>query len=1150
MLTDSESQTQNFYRGLYHGNYQLNQSLNEGSSTVGRAFVLPGQGSSFPGMFANELTRIAQFRNIFRLADQLAAFFDLLPISNYILNPAILPPEKIHIYRNCALYCVEVASVQYLLDKGLRASAATGHSFGECASLVASAILDFETMFSVVVHRNLACPPANELGSMIALTGTEDKINQVLSIPGVYLANRNSLKQMVIAVSTEAKGSAVQCLRKLRLPHIPLTQLPQPYHSPLMEPYRHKIAERLKSLKLKPATPQFDVYSWVSHSWIDASNYQSIDYVDLLSRQITEPVDFVDQILKVRERGAVSFYEVGPGRMLESSIRAIVNDGQPLVYRSVESALDVFEREKLQPVVKNEKLAESKWFQKIKDVVKSVTGYKDDEIQIEQSFQRDLGIDSIKKAEILFKIISQENLGSNSDFSITRFSTIYQAVEYLEAYSEQTDPLRSEHLPELTLSQPVWTPEPGWAHHSLKQKAKDHTIAEIDFNAGFFATAVATANRLASSGLKPLVIVRAHASSPNLESIIENIQRDFKSAVADESSMSFGLAFVDQTDGLHAATASLLKSLRKEWAKLALITIQSSSTNGIHPTDAEILNDFIFSQSRNLRYDGKVRSILDYQAMAGAMSQENRTQPCAGIFVGGSSGIAYEILKRMPVVTGDRMLVLGRRSDTHPEVAEAIAVLKSRWVDFEYQQVDAMDKSALDAAFEAEIKRSGRLDFVVNACGYQLSQAFGERTVSDLANERASKLVPFENIRSITKKLKVKRVIHFSSFVAAFGNAGQTVYASSNAEIESRCLRDHGQMALAWGPWENVGMTTNHGVLQKIRENGISLITPEVGAQFMTRLLFGQKIEAPVLYAMDLKDVFLMSADRPKSGEHAELVGELQNRFEGVFYKDVDSSKETFLNDHVILNKNVLPAAYFMAQMFHLSRMQFSRPVSVMDVNIQNVSILENGLGSLKLQSFNRAPFEVKVYSLLPHCTARFEPTRKFKASTPSEFKRVRSLNVRDLYGAGSVFDMGPSFQMIREAEVDVNKSVRVFLDLERNSPMSGENLFDFHLTLFETAFQSLTLEMGYQIGKVTLPNQVGAVDFDPSIAVSSRISVTPRVKSITDQFCIADIDFANDKGEIFGRFENARVSLHVRSANQLRFFKMNDADDGLRRHV
>ncbi len=860
------------YQGLYHGSYEVDFVKNEKPAVLKRAYVIPGQGASTPGMFLEEMATNQEFRAVFSLADQIGSFFDLLPISNYINSPQSLPKDRIHIYRSCALFCSEVAIGKHFIGHHLLPEFITGHSFGECAALVLSGIIDLESMVNVVIHRNLICPQPNELGTMIALTADMEKYSQLISIPGVFLANKNSQKQIVISVAKEANEAALAKIRELRIPHILLQQLPQPYHSPLMEPYRVKMEKRIREMKLIASEPRFPVFSGVSHSWIEAQSYKDFDYSHILSAQIVEPVDFIGQIEALNARGANVFYEMGPGKMLGSSIGSILK-GKQFSCKDAESLLGRLSQERRKNTLSDAKvkdLSQSNWFGKIKNMIASVTGYQPDAIAIDHSFQNDLGIDSIKKAEILFKLISQENIGSGTDFSVTSFNTIYQIVEYLENYSEEVDPLRINYEKKIEVLQPVLTEAQLPGHQFAKISGDKISVLELFSVEQAFTKALHFATQNKEANTQVLVLLRLHSEQLNVElQLIQELHKDYLEFIQQQKDEPISFCLVDSSKNANfRPLASLWKSLVRERGNYSFKYI-CADHHAITPEIAA--QEIALSASKDIVYRNSKRFVREFKAVETAAPIAD-TSPKTIVAVGGSRGINFEILRHYSHANRDKLILIGRSAATEASLQSNLNELKKHWPAFEYCMADARDAAQLAKVIESIHAQYGGIDLLINSTGMEVSELFDQRDSSGLVEEFNSKILPVLHLEMISEKLKIKKLFHFTSVVAHFGNKGQALYSYCNALIE--CLSEKsGSKSISWGPWEHVGKTENEGILQRIKEWGISLVSPEEGAKIAEELFYGSSVQT-LSIVMDYKDIALLNLNSFIDAKVSPLLGE------------------------------------------------------------------------------------------------------------------------------------------------------------------------------------------------------------------------------------------------------------------------------------
>lgn len=1100
-------------KSLFHGSYHIGRVTAEPHSSE-RAFVFSGQGSAYPGMFRSAFGGTPTIQKFFAGADKLCSYFDLLPASHYVYRPEEIPQEKIHIYRSCALFVVEVALAEYIEKQGLPAKLSAAHSFGECAALVHAGVIDFEAMMKVVIHRNLICPAPNSLGWMVAVNAESARIEELLKLPGTFLANTNSPRQSVISVSAAEKDRLIAELRQKRMPYILLEGLPQPYHSPMMEPYRILMREKIAKLNLIPTKPRLPFFSGVTLDWIDQENWGTLDYADLLSRQITEPVNFPAIVTQLQHRGAGSFYEIGPGKMLDTSLRGNLGN-RPATVRNTEDLLRRLSPKKSVDYEKIGKLKGSRWFDRLKEVIQSVTGYSAGDIMIDQNFQDNLGIDSIKKAEILFKLISKKAATSHPGFSTMRFNHLYEAVEYLENYSESADPLRISYEAEISLLSLHWKKVPLQRAPFVEAQAGGFEVYEVSGDPNFPDALDGFLVDAEKKKKRAIVLVTPGTKSWSLEDLAVH-HSAYLRWVRVEPRRDFHLVFADNSpDERLAPLVALWKSLRKELRSFHIGSIVCpKETPGKDIIIREVLDGLI----RDAAYDGAIRSVREYEEIDLTLAD---TLPKLRILcIGGTRGILREILERLPHHAESELTIVGRRREQ--EVRAELDVLRSYWQRLAYVTADAEDSVALEGIISRYVSQHGEIDLLVNASGYQISRHFHDRVGSELILEHRGKVLPFRNLEALKEKYPIRRLLHFSSFVSQFGNRGQGMYSYNN-----RFLENHSggvSHTISWGPWDSVGMTEDEGILQIIREHGISLIDRTQGSALAAKLFYADTLP-PVVVAMDVKDIFLFATDQVPREDYAKVLGDIHDPFHAVFYRDVFLEKEPWVNDHVVYGKPVLPAAYFLSQLTLLSRFQFSELKTIRNFRIANLAILEDGHCHLKLQSLHRFPYEVHSYGLVPIAAAAFDLTSVLPKGKGPQLTATERVDAHTLY-RDEVFRFGERFQLLKNSWLDRDKKFFTEIRISELPQMTGDVAFDFYLCLYEAAFQSVTIQTYFLHQAATLPQGIHKVLHREDVPITDIIRIYPQIKRVEESVEVCDVLICNSDNDVFCKILDFRVKL------------------------
>jgi [acyl-carrier-protein] S-malonyltransferase len=201
-----------------------------------------------------------------------------------------------------------------------------GHSLGEYTALVASGAVSFADAVRTVHARGRFMQEAvpEGRGAMAAVIGCPpEQVERVCGIVAsetgkvVAPANYNAHLQTVIA--GHAAAVELACSRSRQegaIRAVPLS-VSAPLHCELMRPAAEKLALELSSVHFREAQPP------VVTNVEAVPNAHARRMPELLKRQVTSPVRFVEMIEYMAERGVTRVLEIGPGRVLTGLIRRI-----------------------------------------------------------------------------------------------------------------------------------------------------------------------------------------------------------------------------------------------------------------------------------------------------------------------------------------------------------------------------------------------------------------------------------------------------------------------------------------------------------------------------------------------------------------------------------------------------------------------------------------------------------------------------------------------------------------------------------------------------------------------------------------------------------------------------------------------------------
>ena len=282
------------------------------------AVVFPGQGSQRRGMG----------RQLFETCEDLVREAD--SILGYSMRELCLedPDKKLNDtrYTQPALYTVNAMAWEDAKAKGESSPAClAGHSLGEYNALAAAGVFDFATGLRLVKKRGALMAGA-ENGAMAAVIGPDtDRVRAGLEaggISGVWVANLNTPTQTVISGSRRGIEAAKPVFDGMAGTRYLILNVSGAFHSPLMEAAAKEFEDYAAGFEFN--APEIPVVSNVL-----AGPYPREGAGELLCRQMTHPVLWMDSIRYMAESGVTDFVETGPGRVLTNMVKAILGPPAP-----------------------------------------------------------------------------------------------------------------------------------------------------------------------------------------------------------------------------------------------------------------------------------------------------------------------------------------------------------------------------------------------------------------------------------------------------------------------------------------------------------------------------------------------------------------------------------------------------------------------------------------------------------------------------------------------------------------------------------------------------------------------------------------------------------------------------------------------------
>jgi [acyl-carrier-protein] S-malonyltransferase len=284
-------------------------------------FLFPGQGSQAVGMGRELAERFPIAAQTFAEADAALGF----PLSRLCFEG---PDEDLRLTENTqpAIMTVSVAAARVLAEHGVAPAIAAGHSLGEWSAQVIAGTLSFADAVRAVKARGRAMQQAVPAGqgamaAVLALDAAQvaEACAEAARETGltVQAANLNSPSQTVISGATAAVEKAAALCKAKGARRTVMLPVSAPFHCALMRPAQEEVARVLAAVAMND--PQIPVAANVTGQLVTTADATR----DVLIRQVTGAVRWVDCVQSLKAAGADLYIEVGPGKVLCGLLKQI-----------------------------------------------------------------------------------------------------------------------------------------------------------------------------------------------------------------------------------------------------------------------------------------------------------------------------------------------------------------------------------------------------------------------------------------------------------------------------------------------------------------------------------------------------------------------------------------------------------------------------------------------------------------------------------------------------------------------------------------------------------------------------------------------------------------------------------------------------------
>ncbi|MBD3239429.1 MAG: ACP S-malonyltransferase [Chitinivibrionales bacterium] len=284
-------------------------------------FLCPGQGSQKAGMGQDLYEKFSEAKARFDQANEILG----RDIAGLCFSG---PEEELKATQNTqpALFTMEAALTDVLKSNGIVPSYTAGHSLGEYGALYAAGAFSFEDGLRLVAQRGalMAAAGKKKPGAMAAVIGLDveqirgvlEKVDTGIVVP----ANQNSPEQTVISGEVVAVETACELLKEAGAKRAVPLPVSGAFHSPLMQEAADEFKAVLDGVTFN--TPACPVVTNVTAQ--PENDPQKLR--DLLYRQLTSPVRWVETVETLQSLDCGRCLEVGPGAVLKGLLRKFAPD--------------------------------------------------------------------------------------------------------------------------------------------------------------------------------------------------------------------------------------------------------------------------------------------------------------------------------------------------------------------------------------------------------------------------------------------------------------------------------------------------------------------------------------------------------------------------------------------------------------------------------------------------------------------------------------------------------------------------------------------------------------------------------------------------------------------------------------------------------
>ena len=471
------------------------------------------------------------------------------------------------------------------------------------------------------------------------------------------------------------------------------------------------------------------------------------------------------------------------------------------------------------------------------------------------------------------------------------------------------------------------------------------------------------------------------------------------------------------------------------------------------------------------------------------------------------------------------------------EIEQTLHQIKEVGGVAEYISVDVTDANAVSQQVSTVEKKLGSVNAIVHGAGNLADKPIEKKTELDFDIVYTPKVKGLESLLNCIDPSGLDCLVLFSSVVGFYGNAGQTDYAIANdilnktAHLMKQKYPQCHTVAIDWGPWDS-GMVSPE-LKKAFAERDIKTIPIDAGTQMLVEELAPDNKEVQVVIGSPLKPPAIVATES-KTKRIQRHLSKIAN---------------PFLNDHVIMDRPVLPATCAIAWIGNLceqicpgytflscNNFKVLKGI-VFDENLADKYIVD--LEQIPSENPKNIEFNAKIWSEDRAGKIRYHfSDRTVLVPKLDNFPQYELLNLereitkftgQKIYQNGdkSLFH-GTSFQGVKQVLNVSEDRLTMECYLPALSPKTQGQfpVQTFNPYIVDVQVHSFWLWLQHNYQEICLPSEIVSYEQFIFIPLNQTFYVSCEIKSKTKTAVVADVIAHDENGKIYSRMTKAKGTI------------------------